>query len=641
MSVYPTCIDFETGPIESRPNYPPVPIGVSIKAWGRPSHYYAWGHKTNNNCTKAQAVRALKAAVKGGPTLCHHGKFDYDVMETHCGIKIPRWQDTHDTTFLLFLHDPNMKNIGLKPSAEEILGWPSDEKNAVGDWLCANQPVPDVRISKGPKSEFYFMKYLEWAPGDLVGVYANGDVDRTEAIFEKLYDNIISRGMAEAYDRERRLMPVLLGMERRGVRTDLPKLRSDVALYQGVQRKIDEWLIDRFSLSRFYNLDSPEFAEVLIAAGVADRDLLGVTESGRTATNKLAIAAGVTDRQIAAVLQYRAQLHTCLATFMENWLHMAEASGGLIYSTWNQVRGAGKGARTGRLSSSPNFQNIPKLFKPLFHHEKKGLPKSPIKLLPPLPLCRAYIIPCQDDHVLIDRDYNQQELRIMAHFGDGALLEKYKVNIWLDIHDAVKDDLLRLAGMDIPRDNVKTINFGIIYGMGVGELALRLGMTVVEAKALKKAIMSLYPEIEDLYKTTRQLAKNDEPLVTWGGRENYCEPPTKDKKTGKMIDWSYKSPNTLIQGSAGDAIKESMIRYSDAAPEGHYLVLQVHDQQLASVPRSELVKGHRVMRETMESLEFDVVMLSEGKWSADNWASLRPYDKRGAVVAEGLPEQRA
>lgn len=633
-SIYPTTIDFETRAIESRPTYPPEPIGVSIKLWGRPSHYYAWGHKTNNNCTKAQAVKALKAAVKGGPTLYHHAKFDTDVMETKMGIPMPRWQDTHDTTFLLFLHDPNMKNIGLKPSAEEILGWPSDEKDMLGDWLCANQPVPGVKISKGPKSDSYFMKFLEWAPGDLTGTYAAGDTDRTEALFEKLYESIIARGMSEAYDRERRLMPVLLAMEKRGVRVDLPKLRSDVALYQGVQKKIDEWLIDRFSLSRFFNLDSKEFVEVLIAAGVADRDLLGVTVSGQTATNKLAIAAGVADKQIGALLQYRAQLHTCLAVFLTPWLAMAEASEGFIFTTWNQVRGDNKGARTGRLSSSPNFQNLPRSFKPLFQHEKKGLPKTPIKALPPLPLCRSYIIPYRDDHILIDRDWSQNEIRILAHFGDGALLAKYLENVWMDVHEMVRLDLKATFGKDVERTAVKTLNFALLYGMGIGTLAERLGVTVDEAKKLKKSVLALYPEVDDLYKTMRQLAKEEQPLVTWGGREAYCEPPTKDKKTGKLIDWSYKMPNVLIQGSAGDGAKESAIRYADTAPADHLLLLTVHDEYLVSVPRCDLKRGHDILRAAMEGLDFDIPMLSEGKWGV-NWAELKTYDKAGVVVDHG------
>jgi DNA polymerase I-like protein with 3'-5' exonuclease and polymerase domains len=358
---------------------------------------------------------------------------------------------------------------------------------------------------------------------------------------------------------------------------------------------------------------------------------MGVTESGKIATNKQALAAGVTDKQLAAVLQYRAQLHTSVDTSLTTWLGMAEASGGFIYSNWNQVKGEGRGARTGRLSSSPNFQNIPKSWKPLFSHEKKGLPQAPFRNLPPLPLCRSYIIPYRDDHVLIGRDFSQHELRILAHFGDGELLARYRADQWIDMHDTVKDDLLRLAGREITRDTAKTLNFSLLYGMGIGEMARRLILTVDDAKMLKKAVLDLYPELEDLYKTTRALARSDEPIVTWGGREAFCEVPTKDK-TGKFIDWSYKLPNYLIQGSASDAAKEAIIRYADAAPKEHFLLLTVHDEILASVPRCDIVCGHDTMRSCMESLEFDVPNLTEGKFSATNWAALTPYDKRGVTL---------
>lgn len=639
-SDFPCQIDFETTAIEARPAYPPKPIGVSIKEWGLPAEYLAWGHKSGNNTTKAKAKARLTALVTkycgkpGAPGVCmHHGKFDSEVMEVHLGIPIPAWEFMHDTTFVLFIHDPNLKNIGLKPAAEEILGWPADEKDAVADWAIANQPVPGIRLSRGPKSEFYFMKFLEWVPGDIVGPYANGDTERTEAIFAKLYPLIVQRGMLEAYNRERRLMPVLLAMEKRGVRVDLPKLRADVADYQAVQHKIDQWICTKLSLSRFYNLDSEGFVQTLIERGLADQEAMGITESGKIATNKQAIAAGVKDKQMAAVLQYRAQLHTCLATFMENWLRMAEASGGYIYSTWNQVRGEGRGARTGRLSSSPNFQNLPKIFKPLFSHEKKGLPPAPIRGLRPLPLCRSYIIPYQDEHVLIDSDFSQQEIRILAHFGDGALLERYRANPWIDAHDAVRDDLKHVLNLDISRDAVKTINFGILYGMGVGSLAERLKITVAEAKSQKAAVLKLYPEVDDLYKTMRALAKENSPLITWGGREAYCEPPSRDKKTGKELKWDFRMVNTLIQGSAADATKEALIRYAGALPKGHVILLTVHDEILSSVPRSELKKGLEAMRQGMESLEFDVPMLSESKWSPTSWAALQPYSKRGALVS--------
>ena len=148
----PITLDFETFGIEGRPNHPPVPVGVSIKYPGKKPHYYAWGHPSENNCTYGEALQNLKKAWEAGSRpgvglLFQNGKFDMDVAETHMGLPRLGWEVYHDTLFLLFLDDPHQKELGLKPSAERLLGLPPEERDEVGAWLVANQPVPDVKIS--------------------------------------------------------------------------------------------------------------------------------------------------------------------------------------------------------------------------------------------------------------------------------------------------------------------------------------------------------------------------------------------------------------------------------------------------------------------------------------------------------------
>src|SRR5271168_3649907 len=101
---HPTTIDFETAAIQGRPHYPPVPCGVSIKAWGRRAKYYAWGHTAGNNCTKETALEALTVAYSNPDgILCHNAKFDTDVSEVHFGLAVPEWTRIQETMFLLFL----------------------------------------------------------------------------------------------------------------------------------------------------------------------------------------------------------------------------------------------------------------------------------------------------------------------------------------------------------------------------------------------------------------------------------------------------------------------------------------------------------------------------------------------------------
>ncbi len=562
----PVTIDFETYGIESRPVYPPVPVGVSIKLPGKKAHYYAWGHPTKNNCTKAQGVAALKKVwnwVDG--LLFQNGKFDVDVAEVHCGLKVPPWQCIHDTLFLLFLDDPHQLELSLKPSAARLLDMPPDEQETVRDWLLEHQPVPNVKISKSKGSEHYWARYIAFAPGDIVGAYADGDTIRTEKLFDLLWIKTVKRGMLAAYDRERQLMPMLLDMERTGVPVDVKRLKTDVALYRSWLDQINAWVMRKLKVKAtshgafevdgewVINLDSgQDLVEAMVGAKVVDTNKMPLTTTGKYQYNKEALLLGVTDKQLLAVLKYRTQLQTCLRTFMEPWLRTATRSNGLIFTTWNQTKtpsGRGSvGTRTGRLSATPNFQNIPNEFKPIFSHDEggKGLARCPWNALPRLPDVRSYVTPFKGE-VLVDRDYSQQEPRILAHFDGGDLMKRYLADPWIDLHDYAKAELAK-AGKHYERKRVKNTNLGLIYGMGVGLLAEKNEMPVDEASALKKAVMNLYPGLKAMYADMKVRARTNVPIRTWGGREYYCEPP-------KLVD------GRIRQGSAADATKEAISRF--------------------------------------------------------------------------------
>lgn len=656
----PTTVDFETHAIAMRPAYPPIPVGVSIKPWKKPARYFSWGHPKGNNCTWLEAKKALEVAFKNPDgVLFQNGKFDIDVAEVHMGVQPPTWDKIHDTMYLLFLDSPHEKDLGLKGSAERLLNLPPDERDAVAEWLIENIRVWKAndrgemklaRISAGRNSKTPAGAFIAFAPGDLVGSYANGDSDRTEAIFEMLWPKTQERKMLQAYDRERELMPILLNTERHGIRVDHERLKKDVEFYSAWMTKIDGWIRKTLNNPLFpvsgkidvyepLNIDSgDELAEALINVGKADPSLMGVTPTGKVQTNKEALKNGVTDKVMGAVLQYRAQLKTCLGTFLTKWLEMADQSGGYIFTNWNQVK-AVVGTRTGRLSSTPNFQNMPKEFAALFWSTvdefTKKLPKSPWKDLPPLPQCRSYIIAYTDDHLLAGRDYSQQEPRILAHFEDGALKEQYQANPWIDYHDNAKFHLEQIFKREFKRKPVKNINLGIIYGQGVPSLAEKNGETVEETKKVKDAIYALYPGLKDMYDDMKALSQANEPIRTWGGREYYCEPPAIIR--GRLMTFDYKMVNVLIQGSAADCTKEAVIRFHrERVKRGKLntwlLLLNVHDEIVLSLPKDEFEEGMEVLRVAMESVEFDVLILSEGAWSATGWADMKDYDKKGVRV---------
>lgn len=641
----PVTVDFETFGIEGRPKYPPIPVGVSIKKPGKKSKYYAFGHLTENNCCWSEAQAALKEAYscKDG-VLFQNGKFDVDVAEVWFGLKVPEWNKIHDTMFLLFLDDPHQRELGLKEASARLLDWEAEEQDEVAQWLITNQPIPDVKISAAKSSGHYFGKYLNYAPAGLVGKYAEGDTDRTWGLFELLYKKTIDREMGEAYDRERELMPILLEMERQGLPVNLPQLRKDVELYNHWRIQLDDWVIKKLKCDKDINLNSgAQLVNAMIDAGLADPTKMPLTKTGKIQTNKDALLLGVTDKQFLAVMNYRTQLNTCLNTFMIPWLRVAEQSNGLIFTNWNQVRapkgGDNAGTRTGRLSSTPNFQNMPNEFKACFKHDttdkklKAKLPTCPFRELPPLPKVRCYIIPFEDE-VFIDRDYSQQEPRILAHFDGGQILDKYRANPWIDFHDSTKEELAN-SGLHYERKPVKDINLGTIYGMGIGKLAEKTGLAVDETKHLKTSILKLYPGLKAMYADMKYRARSGIPIRTWGGREYYCEEPM--LINGRLKEFDYKMVNVLIQGSAADCTKEAIIRtHREIVKLGKRgiwkILLNVHDQLTSSVPKKDVKQAMELVRKEMESVEFDVLILTEGKVSDKNWGELKDYDKKGEII---------
>jgi len=635
-------VDFETMPIEPRPHYPPASVGVSLKWGSKAPKYLAYGHPTKNNTTWKEAKKVLKAEIKKAKHLVfHNSKFDVEILQEEFGI-YPEAK-LHDTQFLLFLDDPHQLQIGLKESAERLLGEPPGERDAVIDWLVAKQPIEGIKITPKKGGKNYAGKYIGYAPGDLVGKYANGDTNRTYKLFKLLYPWIVSQGMGAAYEREIALMPILMELEQQGVNVDTERLAREVENYEIWAAMIESWVIKKLACPPDTNLNSPkEFTNALTASGFVDESKMERTEkTGKPSTAKGSLDAAVTDKQLRAVLRYRSQLQTCLSTFMKPWLESAQASGGKIYTQWNQTKvERGKvtmGTRTGRPSSTkPNFLNIPNTFQPLFSDQAKGkgLPRRPIKGLPNLPVVRGYIIP-GEGRVFIDRDYSQQEPRTLAHFDGGKILEIYQRNPWADVHDEAQAELAKL-GRNFERKPIKIINLGIIYAKGIPLLAKETDLPKEVAKELKETILNqVFPGVKKMYADMANRAAKGQPARTWGGRLIYCEKPS--KVNGEWRTWEYKMVNHLIQGSAADITKEAMIRvyraFKSINPEWR-MELQVYDQILSSAPVEDLPEAMEVQRLQMESIETRVPMLSEGDISLTNWGEMITYDKKGVIEYE-------
>lgn len=617
-------VDFETKGIKPAPFYPPEPIGVAVSLPGKRPRYYAFGHKTGNNCTKREAIEVLKRVIRDYDVCFHNGAFDMAVWNQHLGL--PWLDDYHDTLFLLFLNNPRELTYSLKPSAEKWLGIPATGRDHMKDWILKNVPGAHDRQNSKTDAEHYYMNFLSECPGNIVGKYAEDDVLMTGELLDFLSPLLSDEGLLRAYEREVRTSKVIYGMEQRGVLIDEKTLRQDAIKFRKARDMLEQRIFKTLGVEAFNLASGAQLARILEQQKIVAPGDWVLTDKGNISTSRdsLSIVLAEKHKTLLDLLDLHSIYEHTLTNFVEPWLAMLNYSGnGRIYPRFHQVRGRSikekGGTKTGRLSSTdPNFQNLNRNPEP---GDIKRFQKLIAALKIPgleLPRMRKYIVP-EKGFVLLKRDYSQQEPRILAHFEGGAFLRKYQEDPRIDCYNITRAMIEEDTGIHIERYAMKVLFLSLMYGLSNAECAERIGCTVEEAMKLKAAFLKVLSGIRALQQEIRRLVADNLPIRTWGGRLYYCEKPKVIK--GRLRTFEYRLLNILIQGSSAECTKEAMCRVEEQCKRSQIL-LQVHDELVSQAPYGCRKEEMALMREAMESVEFDLKILSDGSWSKTNYSDM-------------------
>ncbi|SHE89721.1 DNA polymerase I [Alkalibacter saccharofermentans] len=421
--------------------------------------------------------------------------------------------------------------------------------------------------------------------------------DLMEDLRRLLAPQIEEYAMASLYkDIELPLTEVLAFFEHEGFRIDLEELdRLDVEF----DEKLGNLKKEIYSLSgQEFNINSPkQLGEVLF-----EKLMLPVvkkTKTGYSTDAEVLEKLKGKHPVITHILDYRT-VSKLSSTYVKGFKQIINFKTEKIHSTFNQAL-----TTTGRISSSdPNLQNIP---------VKIEIGKK----------IRKVFIPSKKDQVLIDADYSQIELRILAHIsGDETLISSF-INEE-DIHTRTASEIFGVEIEDVTstqRVYAKAINFGLIYGKQAYGLSQDLGISRKEAQDYIDRYFGRYPKVEDYMKNIVKEAKDKGFVTTLFGRRRYL-PEIHSRNAMIAKSGERLALNTPIQGSAADIIKIAMIdvyRELKTKKSDAKLILTVHDELVIDCPLEEVDEVKAIVKDKMEGAASLKVPMTVEISQGENW----------------------
>jgi DNA polymerase-1 len=514
--------------------------------------------------TRLRPLLADPAVLKIG----HNIKYDLQVLAA-CDVAVA---PIDDTMLLSYVLDGGSHGHGL------------DELCLLH---CGHANIKFSDVCGSGKAQITFDR----VPLDKALDYAAEDADYCLRLHALLKARLIAERMVTVYETlERPLVPVVVAMERQGIKVDAAALRG---LSVEFGRRMAEYEAEAWRLAGHdFNLASPQqLGKVLF-------EEMGLPGGKKTKTGQWATGADALEELAAQghelparLLDWR-QLAKLKSTYADSLVAQINPATGRVHTSYSLAA-----TTTGRLSSSdPNLQNIP------------------IRTEEGRKIRRAFI--AEPGCKILSADYSQIELRLVAHVA-GIEGLKQAFHSGQDIHAITAAQVFGVAveGIDPAlRRRAKAINFGIIYGISAFGLAQQLGISNGEAKAYIDAYFARFPEIRDYMERTKEEARANGFVTTLFGRKVFT-PGIKDKNGAMRAFAERAAINGPIQGGAADIIKRAMIRLPaelDCAGLTARMLLQVHDELVFEVTETEAEATRAVVKRVMESAaSLDVPLVVE------------------------------
>ncbi|MEN8718050.1 MAG: DNA polymerase I [Sulfurovum sp.] len=500
-------------------------------------------------------------------------KYDYQIVKYNLNIDLKVYADTMIMAWML---DTSSK-VGLDFLADKYFG---HKMIAYKDTVKKGENFSNVEISSACD-------------------YAAEDALLTLKIFNKLTQELKDSDNQElldlAFKYEFDFIYVLSNMEENGIKIDTNILEELKVSNSHNVKELTEKIYEKAGLE--FNINSPKQLGVILFEN------LGLKGSKKTktgySTNEMVLSKLKNEHEIIPLLLSYRELFKLQSTYIEPLLELAnKEDNNRIYTSFLH-----NGTATGRLSSkNPNLQNIPV--------------KSEIGNQ-----IRSAFIP-KDGYCLVGIDYSQIELRLLAHFSeDKALVEAFNNN--QDIHSRTAVEIFGEEKAQENRNIAKSINFGLLYGMGSKKLGDTLGISAKEAKTYIESYFKAFTNVKEYLKSIEEGAFEKGYVRTLIGRKRLFD---FDSANGmQKAAYLRESVNTLFQGSAADLIKLSMIeiykKYKNN--ENVSMLLQIHDELIFEVKNEYIDKISKDMISIMENIYKLKVPLKVSCCVGKSWQELK------------------